>query len=86
MEEKNGFHQPENQFPLAGIRLFFKNWISTSRKKSPNKRILFQVDRKLVSTSKNGEFVSGYVFARHEKTAYIGRNIYKIKANRCQQQ
>ena len=33
MEEKNGFNQPENQFPLAGIRLFFKNWISTSRKK-----------------------------------------------------
>ena len=28
MEEKNGFHWPENQFPLAGIRLFFKHWIS----------------------------------------------------------
>ena len=28
MEEKNGFHLPENQFPLAGIRLFFKNLIS----------------------------------------------------------
>ena len=61
MEEKNGSHRPENQFPLAEIRLFFKNWISsivsTSRKKSPNKRILFQVDKKSVSTSRNGEFV-----------------------------
>ena len=28
MEKKNGFHWPENQFPLAGIRLFFKHWIS----------------------------------------------------------
>ena len=48
------------KFSLAGIRLFFRNWISpmvsTSRKKSPNKRILFQVDRKSVSTSRNGEF------------------------------
>ena len=54
---KNGFHQPENQFPLAGIRLFFKKYISASRKTSPNKRILFQVDRKLVPTSRNGKFV-----------------------------
>ena len=28
MEEKNGFHKPENQFPPAGIWLFLKNWIS----------------------------------------------------------
>ena len=26
-KKKNGFHYPENQFLLAGIRLFFKNWI-----------------------------------------------------------
>ena len=38
-------------------KVIFKNWISPSRKKCPNKRILFQVDRKLVSTSMNGEFV-----------------------------
>ena len=25
---KNGFQYPENQFPPAGIRLLFKNWIS----------------------------------------------------------
>ena len=36
---------------------FFKNWISTSRKKSRNKRKLFQVDRKPFSTSRNKEFV-----------------------------
>ena len=39
-----------------------KNWIcamvSSSRKKSSNKRILFQVDITSVSTSKNGEFAS----------------------------
>ena len=60
MKEKNGFHRPENQFPLAGIRLFFKNLISQflqTEKKYLNKRILFQVDRKLVSTSGNEEFV-----------------------------
>ena len=58
---KKWFPSARKSGPLAGIRLFFKNWkssmISTSRKKSPNKRILFQVDRKLISTSKNGESV-----------------------------
>ena len=38
MGEKKGFHQPENQFPVAGMRILFKNWISSSRKKSPNKK------------------------------------------------
>ena len=28
MEEKNDFHWPENEFPLAGIRLILKNLIS----------------------------------------------------------
>ena len=59
MDERNGFYQPESPFSLAGIKLFFKNWIflmvSTSRKKYPNKRILFQVDRNSVSTNRNGE-------------------------------
>ena len=31
--------------------------VSTSRKKSSNKRILFQVDRRSVSTSRNEKFV-----------------------------
>ena len=59
MEEKNGFHWPENQFPLAEIRLFFKNlisWFPQTNKKSLNKRILFEVDKKSVSTNWNGEF------------------------------
>ena len=30
---KKGFYQPEKKLPLAGIRLFFINWISTSRSK-----------------------------------------------------
>ena len=30
---------------------------STRSKKSPNKKILFKLSRKLVSTSNNGEFV-----------------------------
>ena len=57
--KKKGLPQPENQFPLAEIRLFFKNWISRfpeTEQKSLNKIILFQLDRKLVSASKNGEF------------------------------
>ena len=29
-KEKNGFDKPENQLPLARIRLLFKNWISQS--------------------------------------------------------
>ena len=58
MEEKNGFHKPENQFPLSGIRFIFKNLISLflqTEKRSLNKRILFQLDGKLVSISRNGE-------------------------------
>ena len=56
---KYGFQQPENQFPLDRMRFFFKNWISrfTQAKKSLNKKIIFQLNRKLVSTSGNGEFI-----------------------------
>ena len=50
MEEINGFHHPENRFSLAGISFFFKNWNFNSRKKSLNKKILCEVDRKPVST------------------------------------
>ena len=64
MEEKKGFHYPENQFPRAGIRLFFENWISRFPQRELRflkKKILFQLDGKLVSTSRNGEFVEEYV-------------------------
>ena len=49
------------------------------QKKAPNEKVLFEVDRKLVSTIKNGKFISEYVFLLDEKTAYIDRNIRKIK-------
>ena len=54
---KNGFHWPENQFSLARIDYFSKIGLPLAEKKSPNKGIIFQVDRKSVSTSRNGEFV-----------------------------
>ena len=58
---KNGrkrmFPLVRKSVPLAGIRLFFKNGISTSKKYLQIKRILFQVDRKSVSTSRKGKFV-----------------------------
>ena len=60
----------ENQVPLAGIRLFFKNCISrmvfTSSKKSLNKRILFQIDRISVPISENGEFVEEHLSTRRK--------------------
>ena len=87
-EEKNGFHQPENQFLLIGIRLFFKNWIfrfPQTEKKTLNKRILFQLDRKSVSTT-GMENSFKNTFLLDGKTASIDRNIQKIKENGCQQQ
>ena len=43
--------------------------VSTRRKKSPNQRMLFQVDRKSVSWS--GEFVEEYVSTRR-KNGLVG--------------
>ena len=51
------------------------------QKKSPNSKILFQVDRKLFSTIRNGKFISEYVFLLDENTTYISRNFRKIKKN-----
>ena len=59
--------------------------VSTSRKKSPNKRMLFQLDRKSVSTSRNEEFFKKYV-STTQKIAYIGKDIQKIEENCCQWQ
>ena len=73
---KKWFLLPRKQFPLAEIRLFLKNCISTSRKTNPNKRVLFQVGRKSVSTSRNGmENLFKNTFLLDEKSAYIGKNI-----------
>ena len=46
--------------PPAGIKFFFSKIESPGfhkQQKSLNKRILFQLDRKSVSTGRNGEFV-----------------------------
>ena len=58
-------------------KVVFHKWyflVFTSRKKSLNKRILFQLNRKSVSTQGNGESVEEDVSARR-KTASIDRNI-----------
>ena len=75
MEEKNGFHQPENQFPLAGIRLLFKNWISTSGKENVQiKEYCFkQTENRFPLAGMENLFKN--TFLLDEKTAYIGRNI-----------
>ena len=86
---KKRFHQLENQFPLAGIRLFFKYWIfrfpKTGKKKSLNKRILFQLDRSRFPLA-GMENSFNNTFLLDEKTASIDRNIQKIKENGCQWQ
>ena len=59
-------------------------WFPLAGKKSPNKRILFQVDRKSVSTSRNGEFAEEYVSARRKilfTLAGISEKSKKIVAN-----
>ena len=68
-EEKNSFHQPVNQLLLAGISLFFKNWIyrfPQTEQKPLNGIILFQLDRKSISTSRNGEFIQEKVSIRRK--------------------
>ena len=65
MEEKE-------RFPLASKSV--SPMVSASRKKSLNKRILFEIDRKLVLISGNGEFVEE-TFLLDEKTGYVDRNI-----------
>ena len=79
---KNGFHKPGNQFPLAGIRLFFKNWISTSRKKPPNKSVLLQVERKWVSTFFFIYLFIYFIFCWLIKNSYNEvTNKYQLKKN-----
>ena len=94
---KNGSQQPENQFPLHGMKYslkntltlsinsassgkkikengfqyqenVFENWfpalVSNSREKAMNKKIMFSLDRKYVSTSRNEGLVENYIFTR----------------------
>ena len=57
MEEKKWFTLARKSVSTSRNKLFFKNWIPTSREKSSDKRILFQVYRKPVSTCRNGDFI-----------------------------
>ena len=57
MEQKIWFPLARKSVTTSRNKVIFKNWISSSRKKCPNKRTLLQEDRKSVSTSRNGEFV-----------------------------
>ena len=65
-------------FPLArrsistsrNKKVIFQILDCTSIKKSPNKQILVEVDRKSVTTSRNGELV-----LLDEKSAYFDRNV-----------
>ena len=80
-KQNNGFHQPENQFLLAEIRLFLKNWISTSRKKSPNKWTLFQVDRKSTSTRRNEKFLKN-IWGNGRKSIPLARKWVSTRKNK----
>ena len=58
MEEKNGFHDTDfTRRNNVNFQKFDFPMVSSSRKKCPNKRILFQADKKWASTRRNGEFV-----------------------------
>ena len=57
--QKISFHYQESGY-------FSKIGFTVTEKKCPNKIILFQVERKLVSTGRNGEFVLEYVFNRRK--------------------
>ena len=48
--------------------------VSTNRKKSMNKSILFPLDRKLVSTTAYEGFIEIYVFTRQERLKKIAEN------------
>ena len=56
MEKKINFYQPKNQFPRAEIRFLLKRLLPPNFKifkRALNKTILFLLDRKFVSTSRN---------------------------------
>ena len=57
-------HSPENQFPRAGVRFFLKEVAKPAFQnfnRALNKKILFPIDRKSVSTSWNEELIKKHV-------------------------
>ena len=63
-------------FPLAGISHFSKIGFL---KNSPNKRMLFQVDRRSVSTCKNEEFVLEYVSTRRKNSLHWQKYLKNLR-------
>ena len=60
MKEKKWFPQARKSVSTSRNKVIFQKFdfpVPTNRKKYLNKRILFQVDRKSVSTSGNEEFI-----------------------------
>ena len=81
--EQNGFHQPENQFPPAGISSIFKNQfplmtVSASRKKLSSK-ITVSVREKSFSNCRNEGFVRKYVSTRQKKSFFGQESLKKYK-------
>ena len=64
--EKINFQQPKNQFQRAEIEFLLKGWLLQIFRifnGALNKTILFLLDRKFVSTSRNEEFVKKNCFS-----------------------
>ena len=57
MKEKKWFPQARKSVSTSRNKVIFQKFDLQTEKKYLNKRILFQVDRKSVSTSGNEEFV-----------------------------
>ena len=81
---KKWFPPARKSVSTSRNKFIFQKLDFYEQKKAPNNKILFQVDRKLVFTIRNGKSISEYVFLLDEKTAYIGRNFRKIKKQCCQ--
>ena len=62
------------------IKITFKKLdFHYQKKKSPNKRMLFQVDRKSVCPTRNEEFVQEYVSTRRKNCWYWQKYLKKSK-------
>ena len=73
--EKNNFHKPKNLFPRAEIRFLLKRLLPPNFKifnKALNKTILFLLDRKFVSTSRNEKFVKKRFNLREKRFSLPG--------------
>ena len=70
MEGKNRFHQPENQFPLAGIRL----WFPLAGRNLQIKKYCFKQSENRFSLAEMENLLKN-AFLLDKKATYIGRNI-----------